>query len=130
MVDYVLDTHAAIFALAAPHKLGQRARQGLARVEAGDDRAWIPAAVVAEIVMLRELRRIEIGLPELQQAFEAAPGLSFLPLDLRQLQDFAALAALRDPFDRLIVSAARVLGARLVSKDARIAECGLVATIW
>lgn len=130
MADYVLDTHAAIFALAAPHKLGQRARQGLARVEAGHDRAWIPAAVVAEIVMLRELRRIEIGLPELQQAFEAAPGLSFLPLDLRQLQDFCALATLRDPFDRLIVSAARTLGARLVSKDARIAESGLVATVW
>jgi PIN domain nuclease of toxin-antitoxin system len=37
---------------------------------------------------------------------------------------------IRDPFDRLIVSAARVHGARLVTRDEAIAGLGLVPVVW
>ena len=57
--------------------------------------------------MLRELGRLEVGLVELKAALDSAPSLRFLPLDLAQLDEFALLPSLRDPFDRLIVSAAR-----------------------
>jgi len=70
--------------------------------------AWIPAAVAAEVVFLRELGRIEIGLSHLKTAMEEAPGLRFLPMDLRQLDEFAALGAIRDPFDRLICTGKNV----------------------
>jgi PIN domain nuclease of toxin-antitoxin system len=90
----------------------------------------IPAAVVAEIVLLRELGRIEIGLAHLKSATEEAPGLRFLSLDLRQLDEFAGLTAIRDPFDRLIVSATRALGAKLVTKDTALGGQGLVQTLW
>jgi PIN domain nuclease of toxin-antitoxin system len=53
-----------------------------------------------------------------------------LALDLEQLEEFAALASIRDPFDRLIVAAARRTRAKLVSRDAKLAECGLVETVW
>jgi PIN domain nuclease of toxin-antitoxin system len=85
---------------------------------------------VAEIVLLRELGRIEIGLAHLRTAMEHAPGLRFLPLDLRQLDEFAGLSAIRDPFDRLIVGAARALGAKLVTRDRSIQEQGLVQAVW
>ena len=127
---YVLDTHACVFTLTAPRKLGPEARAALSRVEAGQDRAYVPAAVVAELLILHGLGRVRVGLPELRKATEAAPGLRFLPLDLAQLDHFAALAALRDPFDRLIVSAARAMGAALVTRDGQIADSGLVETIW
>ena len=99
-------------------------------VEEGRARAWIPAAVVAEIVLLRELGRIEIGLAHLRTAIEHAPGLRFLSLDLRQLDEFAGLTALRDPFDRLIVGASRALDAKLVAKDRALSELGLGQTFW
>ena len=127
---YVLDTHACVFALGAPAKLGAKARSAMRAVEEGRGEAWIPAAVVAEIVLLRELGRIEIGLAHLKTAMEQAPGLRFLSLDLDQLDEFAALGAIRDPFDRLIVSAARAVGAKLVTRDRSLGEHGLVQTVW
>ena len=73
---------------------------------------------------------MSFGLPQLHIAFRDAPGLRFLPLDLSQLEEFVALAKIRDPFDRLIVSAARHLRASLVTRDASLEETGLVETIW
>lgn len=127
---YVLDTHACVLALVAPAKLGKKARGAMQSVEEGRNEGWIPAAVAAEIVMLRELGRIEIGLAHLETAMEEAPGLRFLSLDLRQLDEFQALGAIRDPFDRLIVSAARAVGAKLVTRDRSLAGLGLVRTVW
>lgn len=102
----------------------------LKQVETGRAVAWIPAAVVAEIVLLRELGRVRIGLPELRAAVESTSSFRFLALDLRQLDEFAAHSGIRDPFDRLIVSACRVVDARLVTKDEALQESGLVRTLW
>ena len=130
MTEFVLDTHACVYALTAPARLGKAARRALKQVEAGRAIAWIPAAVVAEIVLLRELGRTRIGLPELKTAIEQAGSFRFLALDLRQLDEFAALTAIRDPFDRLILSACRSAGAKLLTKDEALRESGLVGTLW
>jgi PIN domain nuclease of toxin-antitoxin system len=127
---YVIDTHACVFLLAGPRKLGARARRALERVERGHDEAWIPAAVAAEVVLLHELGRIRIGLPQLRETVESVSGLRFLPLDLDQLDQFASLTSIRDAFDRLIVSAARSLKADLISRDEALARSGLVSTVW
>jgi len=130
MPDVVLDTHTCVYALTAPDRLGKAARRALRQVEAGRAIAWIPAAVVAEVVLLGELGRVRIGLPELRAAMDAAPAFRFLPLDLKQLDEFAAHAGIRDPFDRLIVSACRAVQAALVTKDEALWESRLVRTLW
>jgi PIN domain nuclease of toxin-antitoxin system len=130
VADYVLDTHACIASLVAPGKLGTKARKAMKSVEAGYCVAWVPAAVIAEIVLLRELGRIGIGFLDIKTAMEHASGLRFLPLDLRQLDEFVALGAIRDAFDRLIVSASRAVQAKLVTKDEDLQETGLVQTVW
>jgi PIN domain nuclease of toxin-antitoxin system len=127
---YVLDTHACVFMLTAPRKLGAAARAVISRVEAGRDEAWLPAVAVTEIIMLRENGRLGVGLPELRRAIDGSPSLRFLALDLGQLDEFASLATIRDPFDRLIVSAARSLRATLITRDAALQDTGLVDTIW
>ena len=127
---YVVDTHTCVFLLAAPRKLGASARRTLQRVESGRDEAWVPAAVAAEIVLLHELGRIGIGLPQLRETLDSVPGLRFLPLDLHQLDEFASLTGIRDPFDRLIMSAARSLKADLVSRDEALGQSGLVRIVW
>ena len=130
MSDLVLDTQACLYALASPDRLGAAARRALRQADAGRAVAWIPAAVVAEIVLLREMGRVRIGLPELTTVFETSSAFRFLPLDLRQLDEFSAHMALRDPFDRLIVSACRVIRATLLTKDEALAESGLVRVLW
>lgn len=127
--QYVLDTHACLFALAAPRKLGRKAKNALQRADQHGETVWLPAAVVAEVVMLKELGRTEIGLPELRGAF-ATTYWRFLPLDLDQLDEFAALTGIRDPFDRLIVAATRRSGANLISRDRKLRETGLVNIVW
>ena len=130
MTDVVLDTHACVYALTAPARLGAAARRALREVEAGRGHAWVPAAVAAELVLLRELGRTKVGLPELRMAMEQASFLRFLALDLRQLDEFAAHVSIRDPFDRLIVGACRTIGASLITKDGALADSGLVRTVW
>lgn len=130
MARYVLDTHAVVFHLVAPAKLGRSARAALRRVDEGREEAWIPAAAIAEVSLLRELGRVHVGLPEIRTVLRDAPTIHFLPLDLEQLDEFAGLALLRDPFDRLMVAAARHLDAVMVTRDERIADSGLVEVVW
>lgn len=130
MPDYLLDTHACVYALAAPAKLGKAARRALETVEAGRSIAWIPAAVAAEIALLRERDKIGVGLLQLRTALEQTPGLKFLALDLLQIETFATLMAIKDPFDRLILSACRVTGARLITRDSTLLESKVVPALW
>jgi PIN domain nuclease of toxin-antitoxin system len=129
VTDYLLDTHACLFALAAPKKLGKKARRVLEQANTEGGVVWVPAAATAEIVLLREFGRTEIGAPELARAF-AETAWRFLPLDFAQIDEFSALAAVRDPFDRLIIAAARCRQAKLISRDGPLAEFGLVDVVW
>jgi len=130
VTSYVLDTHAYLLGVTAPKKLGKAATRIMRRIERGEDEGLVPAAVVAEIVMLAELGRTDIGLPELKASLQEAPSLRFLPLDFAQLDVFASLRNIRDPFDRLIASAALATGSRLLTKDVRLSESGLVEVVW
>ena len=129
MAEYALDTHACLWALAAPKKLGQRARRVLENADERGDTVWLPAATVAEVVMLKELGRTEMGLPSLREAFETTCW-RFLPLELDQLDQFVTLSAIRDPFDRLIIAAARSTRAKLISRDETLQDLGLVDVVW
>jgi PIN domain nuclease of toxin-antitoxin system len=127
---YVLDTHAIVLAFVSPKRLGKRARVVLSRVEQGKDEALLPAVALAEVALLADLGRIWLGLPQIRVALDETPALHFLPLELRQLDIFSTLSALRDPFDRLIVSAARAENARLISRDEELSSTGLVDVVW
>jgi PIN domain nuclease of toxin-antitoxin system len=128
--EYVLDTHALVFALTAPSKLGVRALKAFRGIESGRDTAWIPAAVAAEITLLHELGRIQIGLTELKDVMEDSSSLRFLPLDFGQICDFAALGGIHEAFDRFVVAAALSLGAKLITRESSIIEAKLVQTVW
>ncbi len=116
--------------LTVPRTLGRRARTAPEGVEAGRDEALAPATVVAEVLVLRGLGRVGIGLPGLRRAMDVSPGFRFLPLALEPLDEFAALATIRDPFDRLIVGATRSVRGILITRDGSLADSGLVETLW
>jgi PIN domain nuclease of toxin-antitoxin system len=59
------------------------------------------------------------------QALAAHPGYALLPLDIEQALEFATLASVRDPVDGIILAAAGVTEARLVSADRALGGHGV-----
>ena len=100
------------------------------QVDQGNALALIPAIAVVELTLLREGGRRVIGPAEVQSLIAIHPNFEILPLDLRQATEFMLLGALNDPFDRLVVAAARVSDATLLTADERITTSGLAAIAW
>jgi len=59
----------------------------------------VTAAVLVEIALLHERGRVSIGISEVRAAMTASPGFRFLPLDIAQIEEFAAHTQIREPFD-------------------------------
>ena len=126
----VLDTHALIWHLSKPSRLGKEAKRLLRLVDQGKARGLIPAVAVVELSLLRDAGRRTVGPAEVDAFLRANASFRLLDLDLAQCLDFAILNAIQDPFDRLIVSAARCERALLLSADERIQASGLVDVVW
>jgi PIN domain nuclease of toxin-antitoxin system len=130
MKEYVLDTHAFVWWAVRPKRLGRAAARALREVDRGGARAWIPSIVGTELTLLAEHGKRLAGVAELEVATLRNDHVRVLPLDLAQATEFVLLGMLCDPFDRMIVAAARVAGHPLLTADGAIGESGLVEVIW
>jgi PIN domain nuclease of toxin-antitoxin system len=126
----VLDTHAWLWWLTAPAKLGKRAARVLKRA----DRIGLPAICVWEIAMKASVGKLRFDRPYetwIDAALAADPRIEVCPLSPR-----VAVAAVQlswnhgDPADRFIVATARVHDTALVTSDARIHDARLVRCVW
>jgi len=130
MKAYVLDTHAFVWWVSKPARLGSEARRVLRAVDAGRARAWIPSIVGIELTLLGEAGRLRLGVAELEAATKRNDEVRILVHDLAQASEFAVVRSLGDPFDRMVVAAARAAELPLVTADATIASSGLVEVVW
>ena len=130
----VLDTHALIWWVSDPDRLGAKARRIIDReVEAGET-LRVSAISAWEIAMLTSASRLELTMDveSWLARIEALPALEFIPVDNRiavravTLEDFPH----RDPADRIIVATALGLGATLATADDRIRSWPSIATVW
>jgi PIN domain nuclease of toxin-antitoxin system len=125
----VADTHALVWHLIAPRKLGKAARRALAAADDGRWRCYVPAVVLIEVWLLQERGRLRVGPAQLLESIAGHPGYVVLPLDVEQAVEFGALPGIRDPMERMIVAAARATGSRLLTSDAALGAHG-VAVVW
>ncbi len=124
MTSIVADTHALVWHLTSPRKLGAKARRALAAADDGRWLCYVPAICLVEIWLLHERGRLRIDVTQILETLAGHPGYSILALDVEQSVDFGALVTVRDPMDRLIVAAARVTGSRIVSSDEALSGHG------
>jgi PIN domain nuclease of toxin-antitoxin system len=126
----VLDTHAWIWWLTKPNKLGKKAMRAVEK----STRIGVPAISVWEVAFKVQAGKLKFDRPFdlwIDEALAEDPRIELLPLSPR-----VAVGAVRlswdhgDPADRFIVATARVLDAPLVTADDRIRESGLVRCIW
>lgn len=129
MVRLVADTHAVVWHLSAPRKLGAAARRAFAAADEGRWLCCVPAIALVEVTLLQERGRIRVGVDQVLQALAGHPGYAVLAIDADQAREFAGLGGLKDPMDRLVLAAARVTGSRLVSVDDAFDGFG-VERVW
>jgi len=130
MKQACIDTHALIWYLTRPKRLGRAAIRLLRMTDAGRAEILVPAIVLIELTLLREAGRNVVGVAQVEALVTAQPAFRLQPLELAQANAFILLDALADPFDRLIVAAARAAGVPLITADTRIDQSALVETIW
>ena len=126
----VLDTHAWIWLAADAKRIPAAARHAIDAA----DRVGVCAISLWEVAMLVAKGRLEFDRDTrtwLQQAL-ALPRVELLPLTPELAVESAGLPATfpGDPADRLIVAAARLERAVLVTRDARIRGADAVKTVW
>ena len=131
---HVVDTHALLWYLYSPNRLGAAALAALDAANGGSAAVLVPVLVLAEAVMVVQKGRLAgvdaargmLGL----HAVVASQGFIVAELDAVTVLDSARLTAIPDIFDRLIVAEAAERGIPLITKDAVIVASGTVATIW
>ena len=117
MRSLVADTHALVWHLTAPERLGKTARRLFAQADAGRATVHVPVVALVEISLLYERGRLRFGADRVVQLLARQPGWQVLALDIEQCLMFAALTGVKDPTDRLIAASAKALASPLVSAD-------------
>jgi PIN domain nuclease of toxin-antitoxin system len=132
--EYVTDTHALVWSMYTPSRLGNAALEAFRAADAGSARIHVPAVVIAETIMVVERGRLSgITLAHLLPRLEAmrtSDNYQLASLLPEVVLSSHTLTAIPDIFDRLIVAEAIHRGTLLISKDAVIQRAALVTTVW
>ena len=73
--------------------------------------------MLVEVALLRERERIPVAAAQILRVLQGRSGYAVLALDGEQALEFGAYIGIKDPIDRMVLAAARVGGAKLVSSD-------------
>ena len=135
MKRLVADTHAFLWHLYHPARLGKAAQEAFNATDAGKCTIFLPALVIAEALMVAQKQRIpSITLPGLvtQLKLIQQNRSFYMPTALQPDVVLASrtLTAIPDIFDRLIVAEAIDRGLPLITRDSTIVESGLVDVVW
>jgi PIN domain nuclease of toxin-antitoxin system len=125
----LLDTHAVVWLLAAPERLGRGARRVIGD-GAGGNLALAAISLYEMAALARKGSFTGEGVREMMEAAEQR--FEVLPITAAICVATLTLPARfpRDPADRMIAATAVVHGATLVTADGAIRRAGAVATIW
>ena len=128
----VVDTHALLFHATAERALGRRAAAHFEACERQQALLYIPMAVVWEVGLLARAGRVNLRRPLRGFFGDLFSNPAYHPFDLTPEQLYLAdeLRFSRDPFDALIVAAARTLDLALLTRDAAIRASGAVRVVW
>lgn len=122
----LLDTHALIWALTAPHRLPAHAAAG---IRAPENEVYVSAASTWEIAIKSALGKITADLEAVVGAVRAA-AFEELPITIAHTLRLRELPAHhRDPFDRVLVAQALVEHLTIVTHDRLIAAYA-VPRLW
>ena len=131
MKRYLADTHALLWFLSAPQKLGRKAERVFATLGESSE-IGVSTVSLWEIAVLHDEGRVRLsaGFSAWHEALARLPGVRIEPLFGEDVEEARSLRSLVDPFDRLIAGTALRLGVPLISRDRRIGKERRLRLIW
>lgn len=110
-------------------KLPKKADEVFASVEKGEDIMFLPTIVLAECIYLIEGGKILLSLENLFEKFQTSDNFIPVSMNLEIVKELPKIK-ISEIHDRIIVATAKLLKAKLVTKDKEISESGIVETVW
>lgn len=129
-MTYLLDTHAFVWAITSPERLGAAARQAITE---STTTLLVSAATALELATKVRLGKFPEAEPLVAQYDDlvARLGASHLVIDHSHALRAGTLPwSHRDPFDRLLAAQSMLTGFPLVTRDERFDEFDGLHTIW
>lgn len=130
---YVADTHALLWHLFKPSRLGSSAKEALQDVDNNEATLYVPVVVIAEALMVIEKKRIQgtkKQFEKIMQQMTNSSNYQIGELTLEIVLLAAKMTQLSGIFDRLIVAEAQAINAPLLTRDVEITASNLVPVIW
>ena len=128
-MNILLDTHTALWFLAGDQRLSRRARD---MIESDDNVRVLSDASLWEIAIKQSLGKLKLLEPFESRLMTALKrnAIDSLPIEKSHIFGVASLPFHhRDPFDRLLISSARVEGLPIVTDDPVLRKY-MVEVIW
>lgn len=129
----VTDTNALIYRAAGPARLlSRRAAEHFDACDRQHAMMFVPAAVMWELSMLARVGQVDLGRSPRLFFRDLFTNSAYQALDVspEQVYDASELGFNRDPFDALIVAAARSVDLPLITRDEAIRASGAVRVLW
>jgi predicted nucleic acid-binding protein len=127
---YVTDTHPFVWYLTEDDRLGKNAKEIFERAEEGIDVIAVPTIVLAECLYLLEKDGMTVKFKDIIEKVEIGWNYTVLPFDMTIMKSIISMKGLKELHDKIITASAKILNAKLITKDAEIKKCGYVETIW
>lgn len=126
---YTTDTHSFLWYISEDTRLSKKAREIFEKCDNAEDVMVIPSIVLIEAMFICEKKRISLKFDDIMLKLKVSSNYQIYPLDEKVVFECKSMK-LPDPSDRIIVATAKLLNARLVTKDEKIATSKLVETLW
>jgi PIN domain nuclease of toxin-antitoxin system len=127
---YVTDTHALIWLMNEPERLGVRAQAAFDAVDRGKALLIVPAIVVAEIIFTAARGRVTIDVSKTMAYLTQHPAIELVDLSIAVVLTMRTATVIPEMHDRLIACEAFLRKATLITVDRSIVTSRFVPTVW
>jgi PIN domain nuclease of toxin-antitoxin system len=127
---FVTDAHAFLWFLSGDKKLSKKALNAFRLCDEGKEIIVVPSIVLLECMYVCEKKRVALEFQQIMRKIEGTFNYPVYPLDEEVILECYSIRQIVEAHDRIIVATARLLDAKLITKDENIMDSKMVETFW